>query len=150
MSGLMHRQGQRGAAVVEFALVSLLLFTLVFGVIEVGRMLWIWNAAVEATRLGARVAATCDLVALSPVNADNVVKKRMRDRLPELTASQVVVAYLPTNCSAATCQAVRVSLSGYEHQTLIPLLPLKVTLPAFPTTLRREAMSSTGNTACNV
>jgi Flp pilus assembly protein TadG len=48
------RAHQQGLAAVEFALVALLLFTLLFGVIEMGRLLWTWNAAVVATRLSGR------------------------------------------------------------------------------------------------
>lgn len=48
---------QRGVAAVEFALVALLFFTLLFGVIEFGRVIFLWNAVQEATRHAARDAA---------------------------------------------------------------------------------------------
>ena len=54
-----NRFRQRGVAAVEFALVASLLFTLLFGVMEMGRVLFYWNTATEATRLGARLAVVC-------------------------------------------------------------------------------------------
>ena len=48
-------------AAVEFALVAALFFTLLIGIMEMGRVLFYWNSAAEATRLGARLAVVCDL-----------------------------------------------------------------------------------------
>ncbi len=137
---------QRGLAAVEFAIVALLLFTLLFGVIEMGRLLWTWNAAVEATRHGARLAAVCD-------QNDSRIKAAMVGRLPALSASQIVITYLnppaaDNTCTAADCKAVRVSLRDVTHQTLIPLVPLNLALPAFATTQRKEFMNSTANEVC--
>ena len=88
------RPRQRGTVTLELALSSLVLFSLVFGVIELGRMVWTWNAAVEATRIGARMAAVCDRLADPGAVTDNVIKARMRTRLPALQADQVVITYL--------------------------------------------------------
>ena len=73
--------------------------------------------------------------------------------LPALSASQIVITYLnppaPDNtCTAADCKAVRVSLHNLSHQALIPLVPLRLTLPPFATTQRKEFMNSTGNEVC--
>lgn len=137
---------QRGVAAVEFALISSLFFALLFGVMEMGRLLWAWNAAVEATRLGARLSVVCDI-------GDADIKARMISRLPALAATNISITYLnppaaPNTCTAANCKAVRVALSGYTHDTIIPFLPLSLTLPAFGTTLRKEFMNSTANEVC--
>jgi Flp pilus assembly protein TadG len=137
---------QRGVAAVEFALISSLFFTLLFGVMEMGRLLWTWNAAVEATRLGARLSVVCDI-------GDSDIKARMISRLPALAATNISITYLnppaaPNTCTAANCKAVRVALNGYTHDTIIPFLPLSLTLPAFGTTLRKEFMNSTANEVC--
>lgn len=52
-----RRGGERGAAAVEFALVSVVFFTLVFGIIQFGLWFWSWQAAGHAAREAARVAA---------------------------------------------------------------------------------------------
>jgi Flp pilus assembly protein TadG len=132
----------RGVAAVEFAIVSALFFTVLFGAMEMGRLLWTWNAAVEATRLGARLAVVCDI-------DDTTITTRMIERLPTLSASNVTIAYIEPGCTAATCQAVQVSLTGYTHDTIIPFVPLSLTLPPFTTTLRKEFMQSAGNPVCS-
>ncbi|MCG6157478.1 TadE family protein [Rubinisphaera margarita] len=47
---------RRGAALVEFALVAPLLFTLIFGIIEFGRLLMVQQMITNASREGARQA----------------------------------------------------------------------------------------------
>ena len=138
---------QSGVAAVEFALVSALFFTMLLGVVEMGRLLWIWNAAVEATRLGARMAVVCDI-------GDADIKLRMTQRVPNLSTSHITVDYLNppaavNTSTSANCKAVSVRLSGFTHQTIIPFVPLTLTLPPFATTLRKEFMSSAGNSVCS-
>lgn len=144
---MLHRPSrQRGVAAVEFALVSGLLFTVLLGVMEMGRLMWTWNAAVEATRYGARLAVVCD------VNEANI-KTRMISRLPALGTANITITYLNppaavNTCTAANCKAVRVALTGYTFTPAIPFVPMTLTLPAFGTTLRKEFMSSTANEVC--
>lgn len=56
------RRGQRGAAAVEFGLIAVLLFTLLFGIIQFGIWFWAWQAGGHAAREAARYAAVnpCD------------------------------------------------------------------------------------------
>lgn len=148
---MMHTSSrQRGVAAVEFAIVSSLLFTLLLGVIEMGRLLWTWNAATEATRLGARLAVVCDI----DRSMGAPIKSRMRTMLPALANANITIVYMnPANtvdasCTNATCKAARVSLSGYTHTAIIPFVPMSLTLPPFTTTLRKEFMSSASNEVC--
>lgn len=48
---------ERGAAAVEFGLIALILFTLLFGIIQFGLWFWSWQAAGHAAREAARYAA---------------------------------------------------------------------------------------------
>ena len=50
------KRGERGAALVEFAIAALVFLTAVFAVIEFGRLLWTHNALTDAARRGARYA----------------------------------------------------------------------------------------------
>ena len=52
-----HRQ--RGITTVEFAIVGLLLFTMIFGVIEVARGYYVYTMLGDVARRGARLAAVC-------------------------------------------------------------------------------------------
>lgn len=124
---------QRGAAVVEFALVAIVFFMLLIGIIEMGRVLFTWNAMVEATRYGARVAVVC------PPN-DAAILSRMRQIMPSLTAANVSVAYSPSGCSVANCQQVSVSIQNVPVTTLIPVSAAILMAPPFTTTLPRESM----------
>jgi Flp pilus assembly protein TadG len=47
---------QRGAAAVEFAIIAMLLFTLLFGIFEFGRLFYVLNSVQEVTRRAAREA----------------------------------------------------------------------------------------------
>ncbi len=54
-----HRTSYRrqyGTAVVEFALVAMLFFTLLFGILEFGRLFYLYNTVQEVTRRAAREA----------------------------------------------------------------------------------------------
>lgn len=71
-----HLRGDRGAAAVEFALVSLLLFTLLFGIIEFSLAMRDKIAVTSAVRTGGRVASAepkaCDLGSTGCAPADGV------------------------------------------------------------------------------
>ena len=58
---MLHRYGFRAQALVEFALVVIILFTLIFGVIEVGRMLFVYAAAITSSREAARYGSVTGL-----------------------------------------------------------------------------------------
>ena len=60
-----HTKTQLGAAVVEFGLVVILFFTLLLGIIEFGRFMYLWNSAQEVTRNAARMAAVNNFTAAS-------------------------------------------------------------------------------------
>lgn len=139
---------QHGAAVVEFALVAAILCTMLIGICEFGRVLFYWNTASEAVRLGARTAVVCDADA-------TVIKSRMASLLPLLAASNVNVTYTPSGCDADattarnTCTLVTVSVTNVSVKTMIPFVPLTLTMPPLTTTLPRESLAtSTGGTVC--
>lgn len=134
---LTRRFRQRGVAAVEFALVAALFLTLLIGIMEMGRMLFYWNSAAEATRLGARIAVVCDL-------NDADIKARMQTMLSILPTTNINIGYEPAGCNVNTCQSVTVSiLAGVSVATFIPFVPVALTLPPFSTTLPRESMLST-------
>ena len=57
----MNGRRMRGLYTVEFAIVGLLLFILLFSVIELGRLYFTVNTLNETVRRGARLAAVCDI-----------------------------------------------------------------------------------------
>jgi Flp pilus assembly protein TadG len=128
---------------VEFALVATAFFTLLFGCIELGRVLWLWNAASEATRLGARLAVVCDI-------GDADIATRMQNSLGLSDARLVAptITYAPAGCTRDTCRSVTVTLNAAAVQTTIPFVDFSPVLPPFSTTLSRESLSSTDNAVC--
>ncbi|MCO4091132.1 MAG: pilus assembly protein [Sphingorhabdus sp.] len=55
-------RNQTAASAAEFALVLPLLLLFIFGIIDVGRLMWEWNRAEKATQMGVRFAAVTDIV----------------------------------------------------------------------------------------
>lgn len=133
---------QHGVAAVEFALIASIFFTLVFGVMEMGRILFYMNSAAEATRLGARVAVVCDANAA-------IIKTKMIKMLGILTTADIEISYIPPSCNASTCESVSVSVKKENIKTFIPFVPLTFKLPPFSTTLPRESMTSASNPVCS-
>ncbi|TXC85513.1 TadE/TadG family type IV pilus assembly protein [Paraburkholderia azotifigens] len=137
-----RRQG--GVAALEFALISTVFFTLLIGIMEMGRVLFYWNTAGEATRMGARVAVVCDIN--SSQNANNPVIRDMQQLLPILQPSNVTVTYAPAGCDATSCTSVTVSIANVAVNTVVPFVPFNLTMPPFSTRLPRESLNSVGGT----
>lgn len=143
----MRLRRQQGATTVEFAVVATVLFTVLFGVIEVGRALFVWNTLTEVTRRGARVAAVCPVDHASvarvavfgdPVGGDS------SPILRNLSTANVQVDYLDeTGASTAAypdIDYVRVSITNYQHRFLIPMLSQTIAAPPFSTTVPAESL----------
>ncbi|PTB20241.1 pilus assembly protein TadG [Trinickia symbiotica] len=146
ISSRQRRQG--GAAMVEFAVVAAVFCTLLIGAFEFARVLYYWNTASEALRLGTRTAVVCDADA-------SVIKTRVSGLLPLLASSNVNVSYSPSGCDSdpstarSTCTFVTVSVTNVSVRTMIPFLPLTLTMPPLTTTLPRESLAtSTGGSVC--
>ncbi|MEX3931195.1 TadE/TadG family type IV pilus assembly protein [Paraburkholderia phymatum] len=135
---------QKGVAALEFALVASVFFTLLIGIMEMGRVLFYWNTAVEATRWGARVAVVCDIN--SSQNVNNPVIRDMQKLLPILQPANVTVTYAPAGCDATSCTSVTVAIANVAVNTVVPFVPFNLTMPPFSTRLPRESLNSVGGT----
>lgn len=135
-------QRERGAAAVEFAVTVLIFLSLVIGVIEFARVMFHWSTAIEATRLGARVAVVCD-------QNDSAVRARMKNMLPLLQDDNIQIVYPGTACSSTSCPPVTVRLVNFSIPTIIPLAPVTFLLPPLSTSLTAESMDSNDNYLCN-
>lgn len=143
------RSRQRGVTSVEFAIVGTVLFTLLFGVIEFGRALFVANALAESTRRGARMAAVCPvgdprpaLVAIM-ANADGASAFSA-----DLTTTNVEVSYLDQTGatlanpagSFASIRYVRVRIVNFTQELLIPIVMPELLMPSFTATLPIESL----------
>ena len=133
---------QRGVATVEFAVVAIVFFSLLLGIMEFGRWMFTLNAASEATRLGARLAVVC-----SPSEAP-LIQQRMSQMTVSIPPAAMAIEYRPTGCDAASCKTVTARLQGATFQPLIPFFGGRYAIPAFAVTLPREYMNSNQNPVC--
>jgi len=67
-----RRRPRRGAAVVEMAVITPVLFLFIFGIIEFGRFIMVGQLSVNATREGDRYAVQADT---TPTQVKNVTKQ---------------------------------------------------------------------------
>ena len=126
---LRRLQGEdRGAAVVEFALVLPILMMLVFLCIDGTRAFYTLNSLVSAAREGARWASaqplTCPEITAAErsVIQDHVIQSAHLFGGAELTPDRVVV-YL-NSYEGAECQNVRVKIENYPFRPLTPMVTL--------------------------
>ena len=151
---------QRGLTSVEFTVVGLVFFTILFGAIEVGRLFFVMNALDEATRRGARMAAVCQIndpaieqVAIFNQSGDGSASSFVGG----LETANINLRYLDANGTAVdpatqfgAIRYVEASIVGYQHQLIIPGNFLTIAAPDFRTTLPRESLgvSREGFTPC--
>ena len=76
MSLKVNSKNERGAELLEFALVLPLLLLLVLGAIEFGRAYFTYNILAKATRDGARYAATSEVSSTGTLDATALTKSK--------------------------------------------------------------------------
>lgn len=152
----MNRKHMRGTYVVEFAIVGLLVFTLLFGVVEMGRLYFTVNALDEAVRRGTRLAAVCNIS--DPVVLRRAIFNAAGDAgnsqlIGDLATTHLTLTYLDVNGAQVANPAdlvsvngfrairyVRLSLQNFVFNLFIPGFGVPITLPTFRATLPRESL----------
>lgn len=141
-------RNQQGTTTVEFAIVGLVFFTVLFGLIDLSRIFFSLAALDESTRRGARVAAVC------PVNDPLVTQVALFSGLvPTLGTQNISVQYLdvdgnlvgaPAGAGYGSIRFVRIRIQNFQLQTFIPGLATLLTMPAFETTIPSESLGRVG------
>ena len=144
-------KNQRGAALVELAIVSGVFFTVIFGILEFGRLLWTHNALQDAARRGARYAtvrrddtagnlAVKKMVVYGDPNANPATASPV---VSGLTTSDVTVAYENYNgvqlSAKATVSITNASTGNYKFKFAVPLIGGTLTMPSYKTSLPGES-----------
>jgi Flp pilus assembly protein TadG len=122
---------ERGAAVVDFVLVLLVVVPLLLGVLQVGLVLHVRNTLVAAASEGARYAATADRPAAAGAErARAQVRAALADRFArDVTARDVVLDGVPGVRVDIRAEvpplglwgpAVRLDLSGHAVEEALP------------------------------
>ncbi|WP_085715505.1 TadE/TadG family type IV pilus assembly protein [Pseudomonas sp. B28(2017)] len=152
----MNRKHMRGTYTVEFAIIGLLVFTLLFGVVEMGRLYFTVNALDEAVRRGTRLAAVCNIS--DPVVLRRAIFNAAGDAgtsqlIGNLATTNLTLSYLDANGAVVANPAdtsgangfrairyVQLSLQNFVFNLFIPGFGVPITLPAFRATLPRESL----------
>jgi Flp pilus assembly protein TadG len=145
-----YNRNERGGSVAEFAVVALVFFMIIFGIIEFGRLLYTHNALTDATRRGARYAvlhqqnAPCvkNVVIYGETNINPTTCAPTGPPLINgLNATNIVVQYegSGTNSYGMNLGTATVTIQSYTFNLSIPLLRRTLTLPAYRTTLTAES-----------
>src|SRR5262245_31897216 len=149
----LKNKSERGAALVEFSIVATVFLTVMFGVVEFGRLFWTHNALRDAARRGVRYAAVRKNDSAGITAVKNVVvygdpnpAAGAQPTVPGLTTSNVNVEYVNYNGLQLSARST-VSITNYQFTFSIPLLGGTMTLPAYRTSLPGE---SAGYVPCDV
>jgi Flp pilus assembly protein TadG len=138
-----RRKNERGATLVEFAIAVTVFLTVMFAVLEFGRLLWVHNALTDAARRGARYATMHTQGSIDQVK--NVVvygnpEGTGQPMLTNLSTTNVTVNYDNFNLNDGT---VSVSITSYQFQFVLPFVGTNITMPNYTTTLTAESAGLT-------
>jgi len=142
-------RGRRGQSLVEFAMSAVIVLLLLFGVVEVSRIMLVYTTVADAARIGARYAITHGTTPNdTATNADvssmqSSVQTAVKSFLGPGTVNvnapglTITTAFPSVACSGSastsTCTGttpgnlVQVTVS-YPYDLLIPYLPISVTI----------------------
>jgi Flp pilus assembly protein TadG len=127
-SSYRRRHDQRGAALVEFAIASVVLLVLLFGIIEYGYVLSFKQGLTQAAAEGARVGAVGgDSAAIAAAVSKGVGAFKQTCNTGGLTCKDdqgrwqntTPTGPLASTCGSSTCITIEVSYDWKNH----PLLP---------------------------
>lgn len=98
------RTSQAGMAAVEFALTSIFFFLLVFGILEISRIMYVFNTLQEATRRAAAAAVNVyptDTAAIAKLKQDAIFRSSPGGLLlgPPITDNHIRLEYLAYDLS---------------------------------------------------
>lgn len=148
---------QAGFATVEFAAISVAFFLILFGAMEISRLLFTWNTLDAVTQRAARIAAVC------PPNAASIRRiaafgsnQRSGGLIPDLADENLQISYLDKDFNdtggAFPIYFVRARIVNYHHQLAIPFISKTlVRSPDFSTTVPAESLGyipDTGERTC--
>jgi Flp pilus assembly protein TadG len=146
---------ERGSTLIEFAVVSSVFFMMLLAICAGSNLYFTHNALVEATRRGARYAATepaapdtqCGKPTTGPNTCSSCLTRIQNytiygnaagtgPNLLGLQPSNVTVEY--SNFSVGT-GSVSVSITGYTYYFVVPGINRQITMPAYRTTAAGES-----------
>ena len=129
-SGILRllRRGELGQALVEFSFVVILLFILVFGIVDFGMGLHSWMTVTNATREGARVAAvhaaSSGSLDCSPLPTAGTIERQICNTGSNLNPNNMTITVTNADPSGVNSgQPVTVQVS-YQYDLVTPFAAL--------------------------
>lgn len=146
MANRLIRKSERGATLMEFAIGATVFLTVVFAVVEFGRLFWVHNALKDGARRGTRYATIRKNDAAGQLAVKKVVvygdpnanPSTATPIVPGLTTGHVALNYQNYNGVQLSSRAT-VSINNYQFQFAVPLVGGTLTLPAYGTSLPGES-----------
>ena len=149
------KNSERGATLLEFTFVAVTFFTMLLAITSGANFYFTQNALVEATRRGARFAATqafsnpAGTTSGCPVTNAGASLTAIRNFAvygnAAGTGSPLVGNLQPTNVNVEYCNfavgngSVTVYITGYDYSVVIPFISRQITLPQTRTTVQGES-----------
>lgn len=157
------RRRARGIAIVEFALVCMIFFTLVFGALEFARLMFVLNSVQEVTRRAAREMTVRWIDDEATVRTMALFGAAALPAGAEVTAASINIEYLAANGNVVTVfptspgdnlsacgdalrtasciYSVRVSINNIQYVPMVALFSaMNWTLPSSSVTMHAESM----------
>lgn len=154
----MNRKRMQGVYVVEFAIIGLVLFTLLFGVLEMARLYFTVGALNEVVRRGARLAVVCE------ISKPEILRRAIFNAATDSGASSLInnldtadlnLTYLDQNGAVVatpndggagfdSIRYVQINIQNFSFSLLVPGFGAGITLPPFRATLPRESLGYDG------
>ncbi|MBY6185067.1 pilus assembly protein [Marinobacter hydrocarbonoclasticus] len=146
-------KSQSGVYIVEFAIVASVVFVMLFACMEAARLMYSYQVLSELSRRTARLAIVCspDLLSAETPVATNAMKDLAlfngELNLPGLNRANLQIEYLDELGGTATqlsfIRHVRSTITGYQHELMIPFFNVTFTAPDFVTLLPSESLGQT-------
>lgn len=115
-----NRPRYRGQSMVEFALVAPLFFLLLFGVIEMGRLVWTNHELTNGVREGARLAMVRGSESTSPITTTGPIKTRILDKTSGLNSGDLTVSATGLGGDPGTSVTITAT---YQYDVLVGIIP---------------------------
>jgi len=143
--GLKKKPQQLGLATVEFAVVGLVFFIVLFSLFEVGRVMFTLNQLTNLSRATARLAAVC------PVSEHDIIKQAAKEVsvLSHISNDVLHITYLDSDMNEldATLDSdfydirfVQAEIVNFEHRILIPVYQKTFRFNGFKTIINSESL----------
>lgn len=113
---------EQGAALLEFAIVSVLLVTLVVGMMDMGRFIFLRNNLISAARDGARLGAVTEIKSADITN----IRTAVRALIVDDSASQANVQVDTITSNGTKLVRVRVLSYPFKRVSLLPFIKQRI------------------------